>query len=82
MENKTFFDPYNFQGPYINTNLPPNVQMPPNMEGDPFLNPGLSPKEFYDGQYFYYRYLTQVLEYRIKQKEYERTCGTSTKKDA
>ena len=41
---------------------------------DPALN-GMdnigNPMMYYEQQYMYYRYLTQMLEYKIKLKEYE-----------
>ncbi len=61
-KNQNFFDPYNFN----NMNSTNN---------DPMQIPGIdqinNPMLYYEQQYMYYRYLTQVLEYRIKMKEYE-----------
>ena len=61
-QNQGFFDPYNFN----NMNSTNN---------DPMQIPGIdqinNPMLYYEQQYMYYRYLTQVLEYRIKMKEYE-----------
>lgn len=61
-KNQPFFDPYNF-------NMQPNNMQQQNM--DPTLDNITNPMMYYEQQYMYYRYLTQVLEYRIKLKEYE-----------
>lgn len=64
-KNQPFFDPYNF-----NVNVQPNNMQQPNPM-DPALDSIANPMMYYEQQYMYYRYLTQVLEYRIKLKEYE-----------
>lgn len=60
-KNQPFFDPYNFNMP--NTTPQPNI--------DPAMDQLNNPMMYYEQQYMYYRYLTQVLEYRIKLKELE-----------
>ncbi len=60
-KNQPFFDPYNF-------NVQPNMQQ--NI--DPAIDNMTNPMMYYEQQYMYYRYLTQVLEYKIKLLEYER----------
>ena len=68
MENKPFFDPYNFSN---NIMQPVNTQTQ-NMEDNSFMsNMGLEPSMFYQQQFWYYSYLTKMLEYKIKLKEYE-----------
>ncbi|MDO4283006.1 MAG: hypothetical protein Q4D02_05145 [Clostridia bacterium] len=70
-KNQGFFDPYNFNIPQNNMNM--NQQMPNQMASDMSL--GLdniaNPAMYYEQQYMYYRYLTQVLEYKIKLREWE-----------
>lgn len=63
-KNQPFFDPYNFN----------NMQnpMPQQMPTDPVLDNLNNPMMYYEQQYMYYRYLTQVLEYKIKLKELEK----------
>lgn len=63
-KNQPFFDPYNFN----------NMQnpMPQQMPTDPVLDNINNPMMYYEQQYMYYRYLTQVLEYKIKLKELEK----------
>lgn len=60
-KNPPFFDPYNFN---MQSQMP-NVDQNQNI--DTYANPMM----YYEQQYMYYRYLTQVLEYKIKLKEYE-----------
>lgn len=70
-KNQGFLDPYNFNIPQNNLNM--NQQMPNQMASD--LSMGLetiaNPSMYYEQQYMYYRYLTQVLEYKIKLREWE-----------
>lgn len=80
-KNQGFFDPYNFNlqnsgnlgtpptGIQPNSNIVPNIDMMPQ---------AMNPNMYYEQQYMYYRYLTQMLEYKIKLKEWE-NC-TNTKK--
>lgn len=68
-KNQPFFDPYNF-------NVQPNNM--PQQNIDPALDPTMNnPMMYYEQQYMYYRYLTQVLEYKIKLKEYEKLTNTN-----
>ncbi len=60
-KNQPFFDPYNFNM----QNFSPSLDNP--IQND--LN--INPNTYYEGQYLYYRYLTQMMEYRIKCKEFE-----------
>ena len=62
-KTQSFFDPYNFNNITANTNADP-MQVP----GIDQIN---NPVMYYEQQYVYYRYLTQVLEYRLKMLEYE-----------
>lgn len=63
-KNQPFFDPYNF-------NTMPN-QMPQQAPIDPSLDNLTNPMMYYEQQYMYYRYLTQVLDYKIRLKELEK----------
>lgn len=62
-KNQPFFDPYNF-------NM--QQQPTPNAQIDPTLDNIANPMMYYEQQFVYYRYLTQVLEYKIKLKELEK----------
>lgn len=62
-KNQPFFDPYNFNTMQPNTVGQQNI--------DPTMDQMPNPMMYYEQQYMYYRYLTQVLEYKIKLKEYE-----------
>lgn len=69
-KNQGFFDPYNFNIPQNNMNMNQAVaQMTPDMQMgiDTIANPSM----YYEQQYMYYRYLTQMLEYKIKLREWE-----------
>ncbi|MBO5477498.1 MAG: hypothetical protein J6A15_07095 [Clostridia bacterium] len=63
-KNQPFFDPYNFNN--MQNNIPQQTPM------DPALDNLTNPMMYYEQQYMYYRYLTQVLEYKIKLKELEK----------
>ncbi len=67
MEDRGLFNPYGFN------NIPPNVTLPPNIAPNPMLAP--SPLDFYNNQYYYYRYLNEYLDYSIKSAEYEKKFG-------
>lgn len=67
MENKQFFDPYNFNNmimqPTTTQNTMSENNFVPNLQPDPAM--------IYQQQFWYYSYLTKMLEYKIKLKEYE-----------
>lgn len=63
-KNQPFFDPYNF-------NVQPNTMQQQPTQIDPSLDTIANPMMYYEQQYMYYRYLTQILEYKIKLKELE-----------
>ena len=69
MEERFFFNPYGFPGGFGH-NLPPNMMPPPNIANTPNVNSKISPKEFYENQYYYYRYLNEAMDYQIKSQEY------------
>jgi hypothetical protein len=62
-KTQPFFDPYNFNVQSQNNIQQPNI--------DPTLDTMANPMMYYEQQYMYYKYLTQVLEYKIKLKEFE-----------
>ena len=66
-KQNTFFDPYNFNVQNMMPNMPmPNMNSMPEM--DMLAN---SPNMYYEQQYMYYKYMTQMLEYKMKLKEWE-----------
>ena len=69
-KNQPFFDPYNFNiqnyNPMVEQNSMPN-------------DPNMSPNSYYEGQYMYYRYLNQMMDYKIRCKEYENLTRDSKK---
>lgn len=71
-KNQPFFDPYNFN---MQNQIPQQSTMDPTMNA---LDNLTNPMMYYEQQYMYYRYLTQVLEYRIKLKELEKLNANTT----
>ncbi len=69
-KNQNFFDPYNFNMQNQHMGNIPNVP-PPDMPPIMDMQNVVSPTMYYEQQYVYYRYLTQMLEYKTKLKEYE-----------
>jgi hypothetical protein len=77
-KNQPYFDPYNFNN--IQPQMPPQMgpnQMPPDVD---IMQSTANPAMFYEQQYMYYRYLTQMLEYKTKLKEFERLSKDSNAK--
>ena len=68
---QNFFDPYNF-------NMQTNMMHQPMQQ--PEIIPGvenpMNPTMYYEQQYMYYRYLTQMVDYKIKQKELDKLNNT------
>lgn len=44
---------------------------------DPMFNPIMQ----YEQAFYYYRYLSMQMDYKIKCKEYEKLCNTSSNQD-
>lgn len=72
-KNQPFYDPYNFS----NMQQVPNMQM--QQPADIDMQSATNPSMYYEQQYMYYRYLTQLLEYKIKLKEWEKINRENTK---
>ena len=73
-KQNAFFDPYNFSTPNMNQNMGPNMM--PNMAVMPEMDMmSNSPAMYYEQQYMYYKYMTQMLEYKMKLKEWEMMSG-------
>ena len=78
MEDRFFFNPYGFGTPFGN-NIPPNMMPPPNFTQMPNSNNKMTPKEFYENQYYYYRYLNEAMDYQIKSHDFaERMSKSNT----
>lgn len=77
-KNQGFFDPYNFnlQNTSNMQNPQPGVGPNPNMLGIEPMPQAMNPNMYYEQQYMYYRYLTQMLEYKLKLKEWENCSNT------
>jgi len=65
-KGQPYFDPYNF-------NMQP-MQGMPNMQMPEIDMVSANPSMYYEQQYMYYKYLTQMLDYKMKMKEYEKHC--------
>ena len=76
MEDRFFFNPYGFPGGF-GMNLPPNITTPPNIVGNANINK-MSPKEFYENQYYYYRYLNEAMDYQIKSQDFADRMSRNT----
>ena len=48
------------------------------MDGNSMFNPMIQ----YEQAYMYYRYMTQQLEYKIKCKEYDKICNSTSRGDS
>ena len=70
MENKQYFDPYNFNNILTSPNTTNNSNGQ-NYDMSFTQIAGPSPTMFYEQQFWYYNYLTKMLEYKMKLKEYE-----------
>lgn len=72
-KSQGFFDPYNFnlQNSSSAANQAQNMAQNPNIIGMDMMPQMANPNMYYEQQYMYYRYLTQMLEYKIKLKEWE-----------
>ncbi|MBQ8044014.1 MAG: hypothetical protein IJ272_07720 [Clostridia bacterium] len=69
MEDRFFFNPYGFPGGF-GTNIPPNMMPPPNITTNSNNVNKMTPKEFYENQYYYYRYLNEAMDYQIKAQDF------------
>lgn len=78
MENKNFFDPYacinsNFNQNPIQNNNPMTMQ---NNQTPDIMVPIITPREYYEQQYMYYRCLNEMMDFSIKKRQIEGTDNT------
>ena len=73
MDERFFFNPYGFYTPFGGLNFPPNMTPPPNILSQ--TNTEITPKEFYENQYHYYRYLNEYITYQMKSVEFNRNIN-------
>jgi hypothetical protein len=75
-KGQPYFDPYNFNMQNMQPGMQPGMQtgMQPGMQpGMPDMDMmTANPAMYYEQQYMYYKYLTQMLEYKMKLKEWEK----------
>lgn len=64
--------------PFMDYNMPPpnnyNNQDMNDIYKDPFFNPMMQ----YEQAFYYYRYLSMQMDYKIKCKEYEKLCKSTS----
>ena len=65
------FNGYNYMPPYMDSNVDMN-----DLYKDPMFNPIMQ----YEQAFSYYRYLCMQMDYKIKCKEYEKLCNSSSEK--
>ena len=66
-----------FQQPFMDFNMQNNNFDMNELYKDPMFNPIMQ----YEQAYSYYRYLCMQMDYKIKCKEYEKMCATSSNSD-
>jgi|GEM_PF-2503588 len=72
-KGQPYFDPYNFNLQGLQPGMQPSMQGMPNMNQMPDMDMmTANPAMYYEQQYMYYKYLTQMLEYKMKMKEWEK----------
>lgn len=67
MNNFYGMPPYNYDNGFDNS-----------MGDNPMFNPIMQ----YEQAYMYYKYLTQQVEYKIKCKEYDKICNSTSRGDS
>lgn len=70
MDNRNFFDPYAQFGT-LNT-TPAYVPTQSTPITNEYISSAITPKEFYEQQEVYYRYLITMMDYNMKSREYEK----------
>ncbi len=78
-KNQQYFDPYNFNMQnlaYMQGGIPQQNEVQPPLD---IVQGAVSPAMYYDQQYVYYRYLTQMLDYKMKLREYENVTRNDKK---
>ena len=65
------FNGYGYMPPYMDSNVDMN-----DLYKDPMFNPIMQ----YEQAFSYYRYLCMQMDYKIKCKEYEKLCNSSSEK--
>lgn len=65
----------------FNSNFMDYNQNMNNEINDLYRDPMLNPIMQYEQAFYYYRYLSMQMDYKIKCKEYEKLCNTSSNQD-
>lgn len=65
----------------FNSNFMDYNQNMNNEINDLYRDPMFNPIMQYEQAFYYYRYLSMQMDYKIKCKEYEKLCNTSSNQD-
>lgn len=80
-KNQPFFDPYNFNMQPLNPMMQNQMNMGmQDMPSGEIPTGAISPNMYYEQQCTYYRYLNEMLDYKIKLKEWEKLNKDENKK--
>lgn len=79
-KNQPYFDPYNFNMQnnmqFMPGGIPQQIEMQPPLDA---IQGAISPTMYYEQQYVYYRYLSQMLDYKMKLREYDNVTRNDKK---
>ncbi len=76
-KSQNFFDPYNFSMQQNIPNMQNNSIMGKQQDFSTNMDPAMSPMMYYEQQYMYYRYLNEMLTYKTKQREWEKSTNNN-----
>lgn len=80
MENKNFFNPYAYVNQNLNSNPVPPPPFPLTSQSNTDMPPPIiTPREYYEQQYMYYRCLNEMMDFSIKKRQFENS-GNENKK--
>lgn len=68
LESNPFFDPYSYIAGNVNTKTDFKTSKSQNEDLD-LADKVMSPKDYYDTQFSYYRYLNELIKYRQNKEE-------------
>lgn len=77
---QNFFDPYNFSMQQSSANMQNSNLANKMQDFNPSMDPAMSPMMYYEQQYMYYRYLNEMLTYKMKQREWEKMTNNNNGK--
>ena len=73
---------FNNMPPFMDFSMFQQMQGCPSPDmNDIYRDPMFNPMAQYEQAYLYYRYMCMQMDYKIKCKEYEKMCSTSSNND-